>query len=103
MRRAGRRTSMVTDKIASAERLWLSIRHEADTGVASDPVLGRSLSLAILDHPGVGSALAFQIGQRLGKGREDRAQFTRIASEAFRTSPELVEAAGRDLQGIVLN
>jgi serine O-acetyltransferase len=94
---------MVTDKIASAERLWLSIRHEADTVVASDPVLGRSLSLAILDHPGLGSALAFQIGQRLGKGREDRAQFTRIASEAFRASPELVDAASRDLQGIVLH
>jgi serine O-acetyltransferase len=94
---------MVTDNMASADAIWLSIRSEADTVVASDPVLGRSLSLAILDHPGLGSALAFQIGQRLGTGGVDCAQFTRIANEAFRATPDLVEAAGRDLQGIVLH
>jgi len=94
---------MVTDNMASADAIWLSIRSEADTVVASDPVLGRSLSLAVLDHPGLGSALAFQIGQRLGTGGVDCAQFTRIANEAFRATPDLVEAAGRDLQGIVLH
>jgi serine O-acetyltransferase len=95
--------SMVTDKIASAERLWLSICNEAEAVVASDPALGRALSIAVLDHSSLGSAVAFQIGQRLGKASEDRAQFTRIANEAFRASLDLVEAAGRDLQGIVLH
>jgi serine O-acetyltransferase len=95
--------SMVTDGIASAERLWLSIRHEAEAVVASDPVLGRSLSISVLDHPGLGSAVAFQIGQRLGTVSADRAQFSRIANEAFRASPDLVGAASRDLQGIVLH
>jgi serine O-acetyltransferase len=95
--------SMVTASIASAEVIWLSIKRQADAVVASDPVLGRSLSLALLDHPGLGSALAFQIGQRLGTSDEARAQFTRIASEAFQATPDLVEAASRDLQGIVLH
>jgi serine O-acetyltransferase len=102
-RRAGRRMSMVTDKIASSERLWLRVRHEAEAVVASDPVLGSALSITVLDHPGLGSAVAFQIGQRLGSGGEERAQFTRIANEAFEASPDLVEAASRDLQGIVLH
>ena len=95
--------STVTDRIASAEGIWLSVRREAQAVVASDPVLGSSLSTAILDHPGLGSALAFQVGQRLGAGSADRAQFTRIANEAFRASPDLVDAASRDLRGIVLH
>src|ERR1700694_2007154 len=93
--------SMVTDKIASAEGLWLSIRREANAVVAGDPVLDRSLSLAIVDHPGVGSAVAFQIGQRLGSDSQTRAQYTRVANEAFGASPDLIETASRDLQGIV--
>src|SRR5215216_789375 len=103
MRRAGRRMSMVTDGIASAEGLWLRVRREAEAVMASDPVLGRSLSIAVLDHPGLGSALAFQIGQRLGTGSADRAQFSHIANHAFRSSPDLIDAASRDLQGIVLH
>jgi serine O-acetyltransferase len=99
--RTRRRMSMVTDKIASAEGLWLLIRREANAVVAADPVLGRSLSLAILDRRGLGSAVAFQIGQRLGSDSPTRTQFTRVANEAFGASPDLVETASRDLQGIV--
>jgi len=95
--------STVTDRIVSAEGIWLSVRREAEAVVAGDPVLGNSLSTAILDHPGLGSAVAFQIGQRLGTGGADRAQFTRIAKEAFQASPDLVDAAGRDLHWIVLH
>jgi serine O-acetyltransferase len=94
---------MVSDRIASVEVIWLSIRSEAEAIVDRDPVLGRSLPLGILDHPSLGSALAFRIGQRLGRHSEERAQFARLANEAFRDTPELVEAASRDLQGIVLH
>jgi serine O-acetyltransferase len=93
---------MVANEIASAENLWRSIRREADAVAVGDPVLGKTLALAVLDHPDLGSAIAFRIGQRLGTGEADRAQFTRVANEAFRASPDLVEAAARDLQGIVL-
>src|SRR5258708_39769748 len=98
--RTRRRICMVADKIASAEGLWLSIRREANAVVAGDPVLGRSLSLAILDHPGLGSAVAFQIGQRLGGDSPTRAPVTRVANEAFCASPDLVEAPSPDLHGI---
>ena len=89
---ADKRMSMVIDGIASAEGLWLRVRREAEAVVATDPVLGRSLSISVLDHPGLGSAVALQIGQRLGKATEDRAQFTRIANEAFQASPDLIES-----------
>lgn len=93
---------MVADGMASAEHLWRSIRHEADAVAARDPALGKTLTFAISDHPDLGSAIAFQIGQQLGAGEADRARFTRVANEAFRASPDLVEAAARDLNGIVL-
>ncbi|MBI5321637.1 serine acetyltransferase [Bradyrhizobium sp.] len=87
--------------MASAEQLWQSVRGEAEAIAGSDPVLASSLAQSILDHPDFGSALAFQIGQRLGSGDDDRARFTRVAHEAFAAAPELVEAANLDLQGIV--
>jgi len=95
--------SVVADNITSAESLWRSIRREADAVAAGDAALGRSISLSILDHPGLGTAVAFQIGQRLGTDSETRALFTRIAHEAFSASPDLVEAASCDLQAIVLH
>jgi serine O-acetyltransferase len=102
-RQRGRRVSVVADNITSAESLWRSIRSEADAVAAGDAALGSSISLSVLDHPGLGTAVAFQIGQRLGTDCETRALFTRIANEAFGAAPDLVEAASCDLQAIVLH
>jgi serine O-acetyltransferase len=87
--------------MASAAELWQSARGEAEAVVRADPVLAQPLAKSILDHDDLGSALAFQIGQRLGADDNERARFTRVAQEAFASAPELVEAASLDLQGIV--
>jgi len=91
----------VESEMASTQQLWQSVRREAEAIAATDSVLAASLSKSILDHSNLASALAFQIGQRLGAKDDDRARFTRVANEAFAASPELVEAASRDLEGIV--
>jgi serine O-acetyltransferase len=87
----------------TADQLWLSIRREAEAALARDPVFGASLSSAILDHAGLGGAVAYQIGERLGKSSAERAQFARLASEAQCAAPDLVEAASRDLQSIAIH
>ena len=87
--------------MASAEQLWQSARREAEAIVSGDPVLAATLARSILDHPDLGSALAFQIGQRLGSVDDERERFARVAGEAFAAAPELVEAASLDLQGII--
>jgi serine O-acetyltransferase len=87
--------------MASAEQLWQSVRREAEAIAAADPVLAPSLAKSILDHPDLGSALALQIGLRLGATDDDCARFTRVANEAYAAAPELVEAASLDLEGIV--
>lgn len=92
---------MAADEIASVESVWRSLRQEAEAVTARDPVFAATVARSILDHAGLGSAIAHQIGQRLGAGEADRARFTRVANEAYAASPDLVEAAARDLQGIV--
>ena len=87
--------------MALAEQLWQSVRREAEAIAAADPLLAASLAKSVLDHPGLASALALQIGQRLGAKDEERARFARVANEAFISAPELVEAASLDLEGIV--
>jgi serine O-acetyltransferase len=91
---------MIQNGIVPVDQLWLMVRREAESVVAGDPVFGALLSTAILDHPDFGHALSHQIGERLGKSPADRRQFARIAREAFAASPELVDAASRDLLSI---
>jgi serine O-acetyltransferase len=92
---------MIQNTTTPVDRLWLSVRREAEAVLVGDPLFGVSLSSAILDHSDLGSALAHQIGERLGKRAADREQFARVAREAFAAAPELVEAANLDLQSIV--
>ena len=94
---------MIQNGIVPVDQLWLKVRREAESVVARDPVFGASLSSAVLDHPDFGHALSHQIGERLGKSLADRRQFARIAREAFSASPELIEAASRDLQSIAVH
>ncbi len=94
---------MIQNPVTPVDQLWRSVRREAETVLASDPLFGASLSAAILDHPDLGSAVAYQIGERLGKRAVDREQFARVAREAHRASPDLVDAAGRDLQSIAVH
>jgi serine O-acetyltransferase len=91
------------NEIASVDQLWRSIRREAETAVARDPVFGAALSSAILDHPDFAHALAHQIGQRLGKSAADRERFAQLARDAFDSAPDLIDAASRDLQSIAVH
>jgi serine O-acetyltransferase len=94
---------MAMHAIVPIDQLWQSVRREVESAVANDPLFGHSLSAAILDHPDLGGALAHQIGERLGKSADGSQLFARVAREAYRVSPDLVEAASRDLQSIAVH
>src|ERR1700755_1253754 len=94
---------MIQQPIVPVDQLWQSLRCEAESVRDSDPLFGSSLSAAITDQPDLGSALAHQIGERLGKNVDDRARVTRVGREAFAAAPDLIEAASRDLQSIALH
>lgn len=92
---------MVPDGISPRGELWRAIRREAETALAHDPIFGRSLSASVLDHAGLGAAVSWQIGARLGKSEVDRGLFAGIANQAFAASPELADSASLDLVSIV--
>ncbi len=83
-----------------SNELWRTVRREAEMAVARDPGFGALLSAAILDQADLGGAVAFQIGERLGKRLAEYRQYAQIARAAFLAEPDLVEAASRDLKGI---
>lgn len=92
---------MAEAAIMASARLWQAIIGEAQRAAAADPVFGKALAGAILDHDDFSAALADLIGRRLGAGTAERARFTAFSRDAFRDQPELVEIAGRDLQAIM--
>ena len=102
-RRYPGRTVVIQNEIAPIDQLWRSVRREAESALACDPLFGASLSAAILDHSNLGGALAHQIGERLGKSAADRQLFARVTREAHHVSPDLVDAASRDLQSIAVH
>src|SRR5258708_21371177 len=87
---------MTGNAMVTADQLWRSVRDEAESAFARDPLFGGTVKRAILDHADLGGAVAHQIGERLGKGVDDRAQFSRLAREGHRAAPDLVGAAVRD-------
>jgi serine O-acetyltransferase len=94
---------VIQNEFAPIDQLWRSVRREADDALACDPLFGAFLSAAILDHSDLGSALAHQIGERLGKTAADRQLLAHVAREAHHASPDLVDAASRDLQSIAIH
>jgi serine O-acetyltransferase len=95
--------AMIPNGTAPVDEVWHAIRHEAESALARDSVFGPSLSSAILDHPDFSGALSHQIGERLGKSPADRKRFAQLARDAFAASPDLVDAASRDLQIIAVH
>lgn len=87
--------------ISANDSLWQKIRAEAQRAAAADPVFGKSLAGTILDYDDFAAALADLIGRRLGNSAAEQTRFTSFVRDAFRGQPDLVEAAGRDLQAIV--
>ncbi|EJN12511.1 serine acetyltransferase [Bradyrhizobium sp. YR681] len=91
----------MTAATSANDGLWRKIFDEAQRAAASDPVFGQSLAGAILDHDNLAAALAGLIGRRLGNNAAEQTRFASFARDAFRRSPELIEAAACDLQAIV--
>ncbi|MDA9400383.1 serine O-acetyltransferase [Bradyrhizobium sp. CCBAU 45389] len=93
---------MMAAATSTSDNLWQNIRDEAQRAMAADPVFGKSLADTVLIHGDFAAALAGLIGRRLGGSAAEQARFTSFSLEAFRGSPDLIEAASRDLQGIAL-
>src|SRR4051794_1568325 len=93
---------MAEAAMIASETLWQKIRDEAQRAAAADPIFGKALVGLILVHDDFTAALSDLIGRRLGDSEAERERFTTFSRDALNGQPDLIEAAGRDLQAIVL-
>ena len=89
---------MAVAAMMASDGLWQAIRDEAQRAADADPVFGKALASAILAHDDFAAALADLIGRRLGGSAVGQERFAAFSLDAFRTQPDLIEAAGRDLR-----
>ena len=82
----------------TSDGLWQAIRDEAQRAADADPVFGRALAGTILAHDDFAAALADLIGRRLGGSAVGQERFAAFSLDAFRSQPDLIEAAGLDLR-----
>jgi serine O-acetyltransferase len=93
---------MAEAAIMASDGLWQAIRDEAQRAAETDPVFGKALAGTILAHDDFAAALANLIGRRLGGSAVGQEHFAAFSLDAFRSQPDLIEAAGRDLRSIAL-
>ncbi len=85
----------------SATRLWAMLRREAEAAGRRDALVAGLLERAVFAHDGLGAALAWRIGSKLGDDSLDAATTTTLVAEALEAQPALLEACVADLTAIL--
>ena len=97
---------MALNGTTSGDELLLAVHQEgsANGHDKRSDFWSDALSAAILDHADLPSAVAHQIGERLGQTTAERSQFAEIARDAFFwRRPIWSRRRGRDLRGIAVH
>ncbi|WP_333713709.1 serine O-acetyltransferase [Yoonia sp.] len=83
--------------LTQVDPVWHRICAEAEEAVAKEPLMGGLIHAGILHHKSLEGALAYRISMKLGSAEMSEQILREIADEAYRTSPELIEAARADI------
>jgi len=86
--------------IAKLDPVWQRIREEAEKANVQEPNLGGLLHSSILHHKTLAQALAYRISLKLSSGEMSEQLLREIADQAYRDSPDLVQAARADLVAV---
>lgn len=79
--------------------VWASLRDEAESAARAEPTLAGLVHQSLLSHDDLASALAFQLGRKLGGAELEAMSVSDIARDVF-DDPELTAAAAQDLQAV---
>ncbi|MDP0925565.1 serine O-acetyltransferase [Paracoccus onubensis] len=82
------------------DAVWAQIRDEAAQAIRNEPLLGSVIHGGLLHHRSLEAALAYRFSQKLASGEMSEQILREIADEAYRASPELGDAARRDLLAV---
>ncbi|MCZ0960829.1 serine O-acetyltransferase [Paracoccus benzoatiresistens] len=82
------------------DAIWSQLRDEARAAVRDEPLLGSLIHAGLLHHPSLEAALAYRFSLKLASGEMSEQILREIADQAYRTSPELGDAARADLMAV---
>src|SRR3954468_1611774 len=83
---------------AASHSLWDTIHRDAVAVAAAEPVLAPWMHEAIVNHNDLAGALAQLIAVAVGGRGEEKTVTRRLAEQAYRDDPSLIEIATRDLK-----
>lgn len=82
----------------SNSRVWSTLRIEAATAAAEEPILASLLNATILNHSSFADALSYQLAQKLGGSDMNALQIREVCAAAFATDPSIVASAEADVR-----
>ena len=80
--------------------VWHQIQREAAEAAAAEPLLGALIHAGLLHHRTFPAALGYRFSLKLASGEMSEQILREIADQAYRTSPELGDAARADLMAV---
>ncbi len=86
--------------LARLDPVWDRITEEAHLAVRDEPLLGGLVHACVLHHATLEQALAYRIAQKLASAEMSEQLIREIADEAYRSAPELGQAARADIVAV---
>jgi serine O-acetyltransferase len=88
---------VVAGKLARSN-IWSTLRIEAATAAAEEPILASLLNATILNHSSFSDALSYQLAQKLGGADMNALQMREVCAGAFLADPQIVRSAEEDVR-----
>ncbi len=82
------------------DAVWSQLCDEARDAVSNEPLLGALIHAGLLHHESLEAALAFRFSLKLASGEMSEQILREIADQAYRSAPELGDAARGDLLAV---
>lgn len=86
--------------VRELDPVWQQITQEAEDAVRKEPLMGGLVHACVLHHRSVERALSYRFAAKLSSNEMSMVILREIADEAYKASPELVEAARSDLMAV---
>jgi serine O-acetyltransferase len=83
---------------AGHQSVWSTLRIEAATAAAEEPILASLLNATILNHNSFADALSYHLAQKLGGADMNALQVRDVCADAFASDPTIVAQAEQDVR-----
>ncbi len=87
-------------KVSSLDRVWTTIRREAEQIAIDEPLMASLVHSGILHHDSFERALSFRLAQKLASPEMSDLILRELADAAYLSEPQIVAAARADLLAV---